>query len=135
MAESGHDLRRAAPGAGIRLRHGELRFQGPLFRTERVRRCRPGGGEGRSSSPCGPSRKGTSPRWRPPRPAWPAALGIPAPDSTDWGEPLRPEPGESAVFRGCGLTALAALQASGVPLFATHAPGAMLVTDLPENVP
>jgi len=63
----------------------------------------------------------------------PAELGIKDLDHPDWGEPLRPEPGEVALFWACGLTALAALQAARLPFFITHAPGAMLVTDLREG--
>ncbi|WP_043837759.1 D-glutamate cyclase family protein [Muricoccus aerilatus] len=136
----------ALAAAGIRLRHVELGIQGALFRT------------GREAVPAGrlhgplvvsmrPFAEGDVARVaaitaRLPRShsaplhiGDPAALGIADPGCPDWGGPLLPEEGESAVFWGCGLTALAALQASGVPLFATHAPGAMLVTNLPENVP
>lgn len=136
----------ALAGEGIRLRHVELGLQGPLFRT------------GRAAVPAGrlrgplvvsmrPFARGDVPRvaavtarlprshGAPVHAGDPAALGIPDPDRPDWGEPLRPEPGEEAVFWGCGLTALAALQASGAPLFATQAPGAMLVTDLLETLP
>jgi len=60
----------------------------------------------------------------------PAALGINDVTQPDWGEVLLPQPGETALFWGCGLTALAALESSGIPLFITHAPGKMLVTDL-----
>ena len=42
---------------------------------------------------------------------------------------MRLEPGEDWLYWGCGLTAL---ETAGVP-FASHAPGAMLVTDLPED--
>jgi len=62
----------------------------------------------------------------------PAALGIVAPGDPDWGEAMAIEPGEDWLYWGCGLTALTALEASGLP-FACHAPGAMLVTDLPEG--
>jgi len=34
------------------------------------------------------------------------------------------------LYWGCGLTALAALERSELACFITHAPGAMLVTDL-----
>ena len=38
-------------------------------------------------------------------------------------------PGEVPLYWGCGLTALAALEAAKLPLFITHNPGAMLVAD------
>ena len=136
----------ALAGAGIRLRHVELGIQGPLFRTRReavpagrlraplVVSMRPFAREDVARVTAITARLPRS-HGAPLHIGDPAALGISDPDRPDWGEPLRPEAREEAVFWGCGLTALAALQASGVPLFATHAPGAMLVTDLPEIVP
>ena len=132
--------------AGVRLRHVELGIQGPLFRT------------GRPAVPAGPFRGPLVVSMRPfadrdvatveavtarlplshgapLHRGDPAALGIRDPDRPDWGEPLPPEPGETALYWGCGLTALAALQAAALPFFVTHAPGAMLVTDLAEDIP
>ncbi|MDC7786264.1 DUF1445 domain-containing protein [Rhodoplanes sp. TEM] len=134
----------ALRAAGIRLRHVELGIQGPLFRTDR------------RTVACGPFAGPLVVSMRPfatadvetvaaitaalPRSHGapihagdPAALGIMHPDMPDWGEPLRPEPGETALFWPCGLTALAAVEAARVPFFITHAPGAMLVTDLLEG--
>jgi uncharacterized protein YcsI (UPF0317 family) len=62
----------------------------------------------------------------------PAGLGIVDLARADWGDPVLPEPGEAPVFWPCGLTALAALENAGLPFFISHAPGAMLVTDLKE---
>jgi uncharacterized protein YcsI (UPF0317 family) len=45
------------------------------------------------------------------------------------------QPHETALFWPCGLTSLAALQAARLPFFITHAPGAMLVTDIKEEIP
>jgi uncharacterized protein YcsI (UPF0317 family) len=127
--------------AGVRLRHLELGIQGPLFRTSRATR------------PCGIFRGPLVASMRPFRDEQvetvaqitarfprvhgaplhagdPAALGILDVTTPDWGEVLVPEPGETPLFWGCGLTALAALQTSGIPLFITHAPGKMLITDL-----
>jgi len=129
---------------GIRLRHVELGVQGPLFRTDR-----PAAGAGRFQGPqvvsMRPFATPDVPRvfaitsrlprshGAPLHQGDPATLGISDPDRPDWGEPLRPEPGETALFWACGLTALAALRDAGLPFFITHAPGAMLVTDLQEG--
>jgi uncharacterized protein YcsI (UPF0317 family) len=58
------------------------------------------------------------------------ALGIADIARPDFGELLLPLPGEVAMYWGCGLTALAALEQSGISHFITHAAGAMLVTDV-----
>lgn len=131
--------------AGIRLRHREQGLQGPLFRTGR-----PAIPFGRLHGPLVISMRPFQtadvsrvaaitaglPRAHgaPVHHGNPGALGIDPAAAPDWGEPLSCEAGETALFWGCGLTALAALLASGVPWFATHAPGRMLVTDR-RNVP
>jgi uncharacterized protein YcsI (UPF0317 family) len=61
----------------------------------------------------------------------PASLGIADLARPDYGEALPPEPGEVPMYWACGLTAGAALQAARLPLAITHAPGCMVVTDLP----
>lgn len=134
----------ALSAEGIRLRHVELGVQGPLFRTDR------------SAVPAGlfkgplvvsmrPFAKADAPRVRsitarlplshgaPLHEGAAADLGIRDTERPDWGEPLATLPGEVALFWACGLTALAALQAAEAPFFMTHAPGAMLVTDLMER--
>lgn len=132
--------------AGIRLRHVELGIQGPLLRTgvETVRVGRFGGPLVVSMRPFAAadvprvveitSRLPRS-HGAPLHVGDPAALGIADPEAPDWGEALPPEPGEVRVFWGCGLTALSALLGAGLESFASHAPGAMLVTDLPEGHP
>lgn len=127
--------------AGIRLRHVELGIQGPLFRTSR-----PAISSGRFSGPLVVSMRpfaktdvaevaaitSRSPRSHgaPLDVRGPGELGLDVTSPPDWGEPLAPEPGEAALFWPCGLTALAALKNADLPFFITHAPGAMLVTDL-----
>ena len=133
----------ALAAEGIRMRHVELGIQGPLFRTNR-----PAVAAGRLEGPLVVSMRPfaksdaarviaitsrlTRSHGAPVHEGDPAELGIEDLDHPDWGEPLRPEPGEVALFWACGLTALAALQAARLPFFITHAPGAMLVTDLRE---
>ncbi|WP_431280628.1 D-glutamate cyclase family protein [Humitalea sp. 24SJ18S-53] len=134
----------AIAAAGIRMRHAELGVQGGLFRT--TRDTVPAGRfKGPVVVSMRPFAKPDVPRvieitaalprshGAPLHRGDPAVLGITAPDHPDWGEPLPCCAGEEALFWACGLTALMALEGAGVP-FASHAPGAMLVTDLPENV-
>lgn len=136
----------ALRAAGVRLRHVELGIQGPLFRT--ARNAVPAGRfQGPLVVSMRPFATGDVARVRAITARLPlshgapihegdaAALGISDPDHPDWGERLRPEEGETALFWACGLTALAALETAGLPFFITHAPGSMLVTDLREALP
>jgi len=132
--------------AGIRMRHVELGVQGPLFRANRSANA-----AGRFRGPLvvsmRPFAEADAPRVAAITAKLPRSHGAPLPerdparlgildlDHPDWGEALRPEPGETALFWPCGLTALAALEAADLPFFITHAPGAMLVTDLIEASP
>jgi uncharacterized protein YcsI (UPF0317 family) len=127
--------------SNVRMRHIELGIQGPLFLTTRdtIAVGRFGGPLVVSMRPFaardvttvteitrrfsrvhgGPLHIGDS-----------KTLGIADVARPDFGELLLPLPGEVPMFWGCGLTALAALERSGISHFITHAPGAMLVTDL-----
>jgi uncharacterized protein YcsI (UPF0317 family) len=127
--------------AGVRLRHCELGIQGPLFRTNRpaVPVGRFGGSLVMSMRPfmrdhvaIAKEITGRFPRVHgAPLHEGPAlALGIADLMKPDFGEPIDILPNEVPLYWGCGLTALTALQASGIPFFITHAPGAMLVTDV-----
>jgi uncharacterized protein YcsI (UPF0317 family) len=64
----------------------------------------------------------------------PAGLGIADLGRPDFGEAVEPEPGDVPVFWACGVTPQAALMASRPPFAITHAPGHMLVTDVPDRV-
>jgi uncharacterized protein YcsI (UPF0317 family) len=135
----------ALSAAGIRLRHVELGVQGPLFRTNRAAAAR-----GHFSGPLvvsmRPFARADVDRVReitarlplshgaPVHEGSAAELGIVDTSRPDWGEPLSAEDEEVTLFWACGLTALAALKASRLPFFITHAPGAMLVTDLKETL-
>lgn len=130
--------------AGIRMRHVELGIQGPLFRTwiPAVPAGRFGGNLVVSMRPFAQEDvrrvsfiTGRLPRSHgaPMHRGHAAHLGILDIEKPDWGEVLLPEPGEECLFWACGLTALTALEASGLPYYATHAPGCMLVTDLLEG--
>lgn len=60
----------------------------------------------------------------------PAALGIADLGRPDYGDAPRFEPGEVAVFWGCGVTPQSVIVASRLPFAITHEPGHMFVTDL-----
>lgn len=62
----------------------------------------------------------------------PAALGIADPQQPDYGDKVDIAPGEAPVFWACGVTSQVAVEQAGIPFFIAHAPGAMLVTDLPH---
>lgn len=62
----------------------------------------------------------------------PASLGITDLRRPDFGDAVEPAPGDVPVFWACGVTPQLALQRSGVPFAITHAPGHMLVTDVPD---
>jgi uncharacterized protein YcsI (UPF0317 family) len=60
----------------------------------------------------------------------PAALGIADLGRPHYGDPVDVLPGEVPVFWACGVTPQAALAAARPEFCITHAPGAMLITDL-----
>jgi uncharacterized protein YcsI (UPF0317 family) len=127
--------------AGVRLRHVELGIQGPLFRTNW-----PSVEVGSFGSPLVVSMRpfaekdvpivrqvtGRFPRVHgaPLHEGSADALGISDVARPDFGEAMDILPGEVPLYWGCGLTALAALEAARLPLFITHDPGAMLVADM-----
>ena len=127
--------------AGVRLRHIELGLQGPLMRTNRATAS-----VGRFGGPLVVSMRpfaanevqtvktvtGRFPRLHgaPIHEGDPRELGIVGFDHPDFGERIDPLPEEVPLYWGCGLTALCALEQARIPLFITHAAGAMLVTDM-----
>jgi uncharacterized protein YcsI (UPF0317 family) len=60
----------------------------------------------------------------------PALIGIADLQQPDYGDAVAVLPDELPVFWACGVTPQAALVQARLPLAITHAPGAMLVTDL-----
>ncbi|HEY0819661.1 MAG TPA: putative hydro-lyase [Rhizobacter sp.] len=60
----------------------------------------------------------------------PAQIGIADLSKPDYGDAVEVRPDELPVFWACGVTPQAALVQARLPLAITHAPGAMLVTDL-----
>jgi len=63
----------------------------------------------------------------------PAAIGIHDLAAPDYGDAVDVEAGEVPLFWACGVTSQAALQHAQLPFFLAHAPGCMLVTDLPHS--
>jgi uncharacterized protein YcsI (UPF0317 family) len=63
----------------------------------------------------------------------PADLGIADLGTPDFGDPPVIEPGDIPVFWACGVTPQAAVIASKPPFAITHAPGHMLITDVPDR--
>lgn len=60
----------------------------------------------------------------------PKLIGIDSLASPDYGDPIEVRPDEIPVFWACGVTPQAAIAQARPSLCITHAPGAMLVTDL-----
>ncbi len=129
---------------GVRLRHVELGIQGPLFRSNRPSAPigRFGGSLVVSMRPFGRHDVATVkevtsrfPRVHgaPIHEGSPRLLGIADVAKPDFGEPMDIMPEEVPLYWGCGLTAVVALQDSGIPSFITHAPGSMLVTDVKND--
>lgn len=130
--------------AGVRLRHLELGIQGSLFRTTRETKPvgRFGGPMVASMRPFAEKDVDTvvavTSRFErvhgaPIHIGDPAELGIADIGKPDFGEELVPESGEVPIYWGCGLTALTALEHARLPMFITHAAGAMLVSDQRNN--
>lgn len=63
----------------------------------------------------------------------PGEIGIADIDAPDYGDPPVIEPGDIPVFWACGVTPQAAIAAARPRLAITHAPGHMLVTDVPAD--
>lgn len=63
----------------------------------------------------------------------PESLGIQAIQQPDFGEASRIEAGEIPVFWACGVTPQAAVMNSKIPFAISHAPGHMLITDIPDQ--
>jgi uncharacterized protein YcsI (UPF0317 family) len=60
----------------------------------------------------------------------PAQIGIADLSQPDYGDAVEVQGGEIPVFWACGVTPQAALRQAKPPICITHAPGAMLITDL-----
>lgn len=65
--------------------------------------------------------------------ARPELIGIEDLSQPDFGDPPALEADDIPVFWGCGVTPQAALMAAKLPFAITHAPGHMLITDIPNH--
>ena len=64
----------------------------------------------------------------------PTGLGITDLSAPDFGDAVEVPQGHLPVFWACGVTPQAAIMESRPPLAITHAPGHMLITDLPDRM-
>ena len=62
----------------------------------------------------------------------PVSLGVLDLARPDFGDAPEVRDGEVPVFWACGVTPQAAIMASKPPFAITHAPGYMLITDVPD---
>jgi uncharacterized protein YcsI (UPF0317 family) len=60
----------------------------------------------------------------------PSLIGIEDLSCPDYGDAVEVRPGEIPVFWACGVTPQAVIEQARLPFCITHAPGAMLITDL-----
>lgn len=63
----------------------------------------------------------------------PSSIGISDLNRPDYGDPVDVNPEEVPVYWACGVTPQNVLQAAGLPICITHAPGHMLITDIAED--
>ena len=131
---------RALAEAGVPVRHVEQGVNVPMFRTSR--RCREAGDvsgplvvsmrmvpAGLVATAAAVTARYPAVHGAPVHVGDPRELGIPDLDAPDYGDPVRPEPGDVPMFWACGVTPQAAVMESRPPLAIAHAPGHMLITD------
>ncbi len=63
----------------------------------------------------------------------PGEIGISDLSRPDWGDHVEVHGGEITAFWACGATTQAALESARLPIAITQRPGAMLITDIPEQ--
>jgi uncharacterized protein YcsI (UPF0317 family) len=63
----------------------------------------------------------------------PSEIGVMDITRPDWGDPAPIATGCVPVFWACGVTPQVAIETASLPVCITHAPGHMLVTDVPED--
>ena len=134
----------ALAAARVPVRHVEQGVNVPMYRT--AVRCR---GAGAVSGPlvvsmrpvpaalvettCAVTARFPAVHGAPVHVGDPRALGIADLDAPDHGDPVRREPGDVPVFWACGVTPQEAVMESRPPFAITHAPGHMLITDVPDS--
>ncbi|KAA6433717.1 putative hydro-lyase [Agrococcus sediminis] len=129
--------------AGIPIRHQELGRNVPMYRTSVD--CAPAGrlrGElvvsmrpipaARVADAVAISGRFPAVHGAPVHVGDPASLGIADLGAPDFGDAPELRDGELPVFWACGVTPQAAIMTSRPPFALTHAPGHMLITDVPD---
>ncbi len=135
---------RALDAAGVPVRHVEQGRNVPMFRT--TEQCRPAGSFSGplvvSMRPVPPDRVAAAVSVTARYPAVhgapvhvgsPEALGIADLSRPDYGDPVTLAAADVPVFWACGVTPQAALEQARPPFAITHAPGHMLITDVPDQ--
>jgi uncharacterized protein YcsI (UPF0317 family) len=135
---------RALLAAGVPVRHIEQGVNVPMFITSR--QCQPGGRfsgplvvsmrpvpAGLVATAAGVTARCPAAHGAPVHTGDPAALGIADLARPDFGDPVVPYANDVPVFWACGVTPQVALTGARLPLAITHAPGHMLVTDVPDT--
>ena len=130
---------------GIRMAHQDAGVNVPMYRT--TRRCEPAGRLSGplvvSMRPIPADRVADAVRITSRYPAVhgapvhvgdPAALGIQDLSAPDFGDAVEVPDGHLPVFWACVVTPQAAVMESRPPLAISHAPGHMLITDLPDRM-
>ena len=138
-----YSFEEALMAEGIRLRHIESDKVVPMYRSNlETRQAGPFGGpvvvSMRPMTPAGAVRacaitaRFPHAHGGPLHLGDPLGIGIAALDQPDWGEVTELHTGEIPVFWACGVTPQASIQAARPPICITHAPGHMLITDIPS---
>jgi uncharacterized protein YcsI (UPF0317 family) len=135
---------RALAAAGVPVRHIEQGRNVPMFITSD--QCRPAGIFGGplvvSMRPMPADRvpvavsvtaRYPAAHGAPVNAGRPAALGIADLSKPDFGDPVDFRDGDVPVFWACGVTPQVALARARLPFAITHAPGHMLITDVPDE--
>jgi uncharacterized protein YcsI (UPF0317 family) len=135
---------RALRAAGVPVRHVEQGRNVPMFIT--TSQCRPAGifsgplvvsmrpvPADRVPAAVAVTARYPAVHGRPVHVGSPAALGIADTSTPDFGDPVACHDGDVPVFWACGVTPQVALASARPPFAITHAPGHMLITDVPDG--
>jgi uncharacterized protein YcsI (UPF0317 family) len=135
---------RALLAAGVPVRHIEQARKVPMYRTNipNVAAGRFGGNLVVSMRPMPPAHAARAAEitagfpdmhGAPVHRGDPTAIGITDIARPDFGDAVELASGDIPVFWACGVTTQTALCSARLPFALTHAPGCMLITDLPET--
>jgi uncharacterized protein YcsI (UPF0317 family) len=135
---------RALTAAGVPVRHVEQGCNVPMFVTSG--QCRPAGifsgplvvsmrpvPAARIPAAAAVTARYPAVHGAPVHVGSPAALGIADLSKPDFGDPVTCQDGDVPMFWACGVTPQVALASARPPFAITHAPGHMLITDVPDQ--